>query len=736
MIPARSQRGASGLLARLMAVVRPEFRADPLLFAADDPVFGSGECLVTDCGRFARSRGLCQAHRLRWDAAGRPDLSTFATTTDPRWRDQQPNTACRIAGCGYGTARGGLCSLHAQRWERAGRPDLGIWLVDPPPIKEPAADAVCRIGHCDLWPQSTQPFCHSHYNTWRANGRPDIDGFIARFAEVAVLADEVVRLDGLPSLLRLEIAYALQCRHDERTSKTPPAIIMQMVRALKAEPVTSLLEVPEEQLRLRIYPSMPNARALALFARRRLEDLRDGDGWDAEYPRDLWQLRRVGFDGNLTLRFDAIPQPVLRELAKRWARWRLATGLNLETARRGLRSLTRFARFCETIGIDDLPAIDRDVLERYLADLRGRKIRQQNASDQIGQLNTFFHAIRLHRWDDRLPASAMFFTEDHPRRPERLPRALAEQVMTQVEHPDNLARFTVPAYRLVTLILIRCGLRINDALRLRPECVVTDPEGAPYLRYFNHKMKREALVPIDEELSELIRDQQRDGSSTAFLFPRPTKNPDGAAATSSSTYRLALYRWLERCNVRDERGQPVRFTPHQWRHTLGTRLINRDVPQEVVRRILDHDSPLMTAHYARLHDTTVRRHWEAARKVDIAGHTVIIDPGGPLAEAAWAKQRLGRATQALPNGFCGLPVQKTCPHANACLTCPMFITTVEFLPQHRQHHSEVLQIISTAQARGQTRLVEMNQQVADNLETIITALQDDSPDAEATSHAA
>ena len=49
----------------------------------------------------------------------------------------------------------------------------------------------------------------------------------------------------------------------------------------------------------------------------------------------------------------------------------------------------------------------------------------------------------------------------------------------------------------------------------------------------------------------------------------------------------------------------------------------------------------MTAHYARLHDTTVRRHWEAARKVDIHGAAVTLDPDGPLAEAAWAKTRLG-----------------------------------------------------------------------------------------------
>lgn len=59
----------------------------------------------------------------------------------------------------------------------------------------------------------------------------------------------------------------------------------------------------------------------------------------------------------------------------------------------------------------------------------------------------------------------------------------------------------------------------------------------------------------------------------------------------------------------------------------------------------------------------------------------------------------------------------------------MFITTPEFLPQHRQHRSEILQIISAADARGQQRLVEMNQQVLTNLETVITALTDNPEDA-------
>jgi integrase len=353
----------------------------------------------------------------------------------------------------------------------------------------------------------------------------------------------------------------------------------------------------------------------------------------------------------------------------------------------------------------------------------------------IGVLNEFLGAIRRHCWSQALPASAMFFPEDYPKQVERLPRALTEHVMAQLEDPVNLGRWNDPLRHLITLILMRCGLRISDALKVPYDCIVRDTDGAPYLRYVNHKMKREALVPIDEDVERLIVDQQRRVQTrwpqgVPVLFPRLTSNVDGSRPYSSFTYRTALCRWVADCDIRDEHGHAVRLTPHQWRHSLGTRLINSDVPQEVVRRILDHDSPEMTAHYARLSDTTIRRHWEQAHKVNISGDTVTYDPDGPLAEAAWAKQRLSRATQALPNGYCGLPMAKSCPHANSCLTCPMFLTTAEFLPQHRQQHQQTLQIITAAEARGQTRMLEMNRQVADNLEKIITALEADEDQAQ------
>jgi hypothetical protein len=95
---------------------------------------------------------------------------------------------------------------------------------------------------------------------------------------------------------------------------------------------------------------------------------------------------------------------------------------------------------------------------------------------------------------------------------------------------------------------------------------------------------------------------------------------------------------------------------------------NHDVPQEVVRRLLDHTSHTMTAIYARLADTTIREQWERAQKVNIRGESVDTTGDGPLADAEWMKQNLARAKIALPNGYCGLPLQKSCPHANAPLT--------------------------------------------------------------------
>jgi hypothetical protein len=63
------------------------------------------------------------------------------------------------------------------------------------------------------------------------------------------------------------------------------------------------------------------------------------------------------------------------------------------------------------------------------------------------------------------------------------------------------------------------------------------------------------------------------------------------------------------------------------------------------------------------------------------------------------------------------------PLANACLTCPDFQTTPEFLDIHRQQAKTNRKLIARAEANGQFRLVDNLRQVQASLERIIPALE-------------
>ncbi len=725
----------AGLLGKLVAAVRPEFRADVLVPDPDDPVLGRRTCPVPGCDRARAEHGLCTAHGSRWRERGRPDRAEFLADPGPPLNGRRQLTGCTVSGCRYGSSGFGLCMRHRRAWERAGMPDPAAWATQaPPPGPRPRAE--CRLPFCDLWAENdTHMFCKAHETRWRQLGGPDAEEFIAR---CQLRGKARIDFRALAPQLRLELQYAVQCRRDQETITLPPQVASWAIRQARAAGVTSLLGYPAAQWQdLTAARKNTTYQAFLLFARDVVEALAEGTGWEAEYPRDVWRLHRLpGLTVNpgktphprIHLRFDRITPPWLRATAKRWARLRLSSGLTVGTVQTDVAALARFSAFLTAAGAGAAGDIDRPLLERYLAWLASQPIGHGAREDAITTLGTFFQAIRQHGWDDTLPAMALLFPGDIPPRRPRLTRHLAEHIMTQVEAPANLSRWTTPEGRLITMILIRCGLRASDACTLAFDCLLRDGQNAPYLRYYNHKMRREAAVPIDQELEAEIRAQQhrvagRWPARHPHLFPAINGNAGGQHPLTYYSYRGMLNHWLAACDIRDEHGDPVHLTPHQWRHTFACRLINKDVPQEVIRVLLDHQSTQMTAHYARMTDQTVRRRWEQATKININGERVTLDPDGPLAQAQWAKTRYGIATQTLPNGYCGLPIQKSCPHANACLTCPVFITGPEFLPELRQQHQRTLTLIGTAQASGQARVTEMNKQVAANLDRMISELE-------------
>ncbi|MGH3634279.1 tyrosine-type recombinase/integrase [Mycobacterium sp.] len=725
----------SGWVARLGAAVRPEFRAEVLVPAVADPILGSPACAVPGCVRSSRYGGLCPAHLGRWRKAGRPDRQAWAATADPEVMGYRPLQSCLVPGCGFGQHRYRLCYEHSRVWDRAGRPAVDQWT----PQVAGAPAAVCAIPGCALWAELDAGWCHSHHRRWRLRGRPSSAEFIAYCASYG---EDRFDLRLLAPQLRLEIGYALQCRVDANRTRTTPRSIKPLLDHLSATGAESLLERPLDDwlAGLPTAAALHTPRAFLGYAIECLLDLRDGTGWDSEYERDVWRLRRLGVCGHDRARLDftAVQPPWLLELVKRWCRWRMSCGVGLGQLRRDRIALVRLSRL--TPGLVSSPGpnvLDRAALEAYLARLAVEIPHPKARSTDIGCVTGFLYAVRQHRWAS-LPAEAQLYPSDQPRRDETpAPRAIPEFVMHQLESPANLDQISDPRIRLLVEILIRTGLRIGDATRLGLDCLVRDPQGAVYLRYRNHKMRRDAVVPIDDELATMIQEQQartrQRFPTTGVLLPRSSANPDGHLPIPTATFHLQLGQWLEKCGFTDELGQPVHVTAHQFRHTAATRWINHDVPQEVVRRLLDHTSHTMTAVYARLADGTIREQWERAQKINIRGEPVDTTLDGPLADGEWMKQNLARAKMALPNGYCGLPLQKSCPHANACLTCPLFVTTAEFLPQHRKQLDGTRALIARAETDGHTRLAEMNRTVETNLLTIITTLEADQHDCRCTS---
>jgi hypothetical protein len=245
---AREPAAYPGLLAALMAAVRPEFRGDVLGFDPRDPVFGGPPCLVEGCERAGRNRGLCRWHYQQW-CDRKPDFAEFVAAADPEWRPRSVPAACQVPGCEHASRMLGFCPGHYGRYRRAGRPDTGAWIASGPPVTRPDPLATCLIPACGLWARPGAVFCHAHASAWSLHGCPDPREFAAGYGDEAKLGRDRISLRALSPQLRLEWQYAFQARSDAGRQKVDPIEAQRAVSFTAGAGVTSLLDWNEDRWR-------------------------------------------------------------------------------------------------------------------------------------------------------------------------------------------------------------------------------------------------------------------------------------------------------------------------------------------------------------------------------------------------------------------------------------------------------------------------------------------------------
>jgi integrase len=639
-----------------------------------------------------------------------------------------------------------------QAWHQvltqAVRAEFDTDYYQPEPDDPSLAAGSCRVTGCQAAAHGRR-LCQAHHRQWSAAGKPDLDRFVAAATPSGALrrAPRPFELSGLVQVGRLEWCYVLQCRHDERGAPITPGLVNEVIRLVRRSGSGSLLERPLNEWIDDLATPSPHRRshqqALLRYAYARLEELAAGGDPDIVYGRDIWDARRLGIEAHRSphrITFAGIEPAWLRAAIKAWGRFRLATGSRFSTVAGDVAALRTFSGYLSTRSSP--PAnearIDRALIEDYQLYLVGSGRQTATRVGLLVALKGFLDHGRRHGVLPRLPASAVIYPEDLPRRPPALPRFIDEAAMAQLESDQSLSRLPDTTTRRLVVVLIETGLRLGDACQLTFDCVMVGSAGWPCLRYFNSKVATECLVPLSERAATTIAAQQthlrsRFPAGSPLPFPRERANPDGTRPYVTTTLSARLRAWCHDIGLRDQMGHPLTVTAHRFRHTLGTRMINQGVPVHIVQHYLGHATPQMTNVYAHLHDQTMREAFEvyATKRVNIAGQALPYDAESPTTDAEWIKHNLARVADSLPNGYCGRPPQRDCPHPNACLTCPDFQTTPEFLPVHRAQAATNRQLIAQAQADGRFRLVTNLSRVQDSLDAMIPALEALQPDGHA-----
>lgn len=437
---------------------------------------------------------------------------------------------------------------------------------------------------------------------------------------------------------------------------------------------------------------------------------------------DVWDRRLYGHLVDpmqsrppVRMDFTVIRQDWLRESAKEVAWHRMGVeGITPSVAWEMARDVIAFADWAD--GRLRVPAdVTRALLVEYLVHAK-QTMSPRTLSQRLSRLRLFLNHARVNGL--AISADATYLTGELAVRTalDSPPRYFDDIELAQLDAAENQAKlnnYNRRAYQ----VLRHTAMRQRSLVHIPFDCL-TEAGGAHYLRFHNTKNRGgpvEHTIPISTDLADVVRDQQAwvrsfwPAQTPTWLFPARNANPTGDRPAHVGAISNALIKWVRECGLRAADGQELHFWPHRLRHTLGTQMINEGVPQHAVQEFYGHASPEMTAHYAKIHNQTLRREFDGfLDRVNRRGERIELLPSGVAADAVLLKESLSRAKQSLPNGYCGIPVQQTCPHPNACLSCDGFVTDETFRPVLVEQRDRARAMADEAAAQDHQRLVEIN----------------------------
>lgn len=178
-----------------------------------------------------------------------------------------------------------------------------------------------------------------------------------------------------------------------------------------------------------------------------------------------------------------------------------------------------------------------------------------------------------------------------------LPKGIqARQRYFTVEEIQQLLDAVRPKKRLYIFVklAICTGARLSTLIQIHQKDI--KPDGS--VRLYNSKLDRYYTGYLDAETMELLKD--RDG----YVLARRGRQdkPPGAQSIQRPVLKI-----IDELFNPPGTPQEMKACIHTLRHSLASRLLDKDVPMEVIAKVLDHSSPVITSQvYAKVRPEKVR----------------------------------------------------------------------------------------------------------------------------------
>lgn len=266
--------------------------------------------------------------------------------------------------------------------------------------------------------------------------------------------------------------------------------------------------------------------------------------------------------------------------------------LSANTVESYMRDLRHFAHFI--LRQWDVPPrkVGREMVERYMAWLYDRGREKTSQARSLSSIRSFFTFLMIEDKIENSPAEFIAAPKFGRHLPDVLTTSEIDRIIAAADGP------TVKGLRDSAMleVLYSCGLRVSELTALRLADLFF---GEGYIRVTG-KGDKQRLVPVSAVAREKImryleqRRSARSGEEIVFL------NNRGGQLT-----RVMVFTILRNAVLRA--GIDKRISPHTFRHSFATHLVEGGAGIRQVQELLGHESILTTEIYTHLDSEHLRR---------------------------------------------------------------------------------------------------------------------------------